>query len=178
MRTLLLVTLVLAGCTTATGIAAAPAPIGIELTGCHYMESLNTVPGALVDPLIPADFQVAGAVNLVVGLATCDAKTSDGRSDVVTFGWADVGVSPRAALRTPGIGLYLYRIEHIATDDLYGEIHRAIGAECRLVDGANVHVELLDAHASATQGGANVWDIRVPVAPEPDGTGGRTPYRE
>ena len=157
---------------------AAPAPVALELTGCHYVESLDSVPAALVDPLVPDEFQMGGVVSLIAGMATCDARASDGREDVVTFGWADVSVSPRAALRAPGITLYLYRIEHVVTDDLYRELHAAIGAECRVADAAQVSVSLAGTRASASDAEGAMWDILVPAAPEESLLPTRTPYRE
>lgn len=160
-------------------LAADPAPVELDLTDCDYLESINTVPGALVDPLIPdGDFTVAASANLVVGLATCTATTSEGETDTVTFGWADVSVYPRPGLRSPEGGLHLYRIEHIAMDDLYGRAHAQWGTECRVVTDASVVASLLDTHATASDAGGLVWDIRVPVGVPPDGTGGSTHYRE
>ncbi|HUR70264.1 MAG TPA: hypothetical protein VM370_13550 [Candidatus Thermoplasmatota archaeon] len=179
IRTRILVILALLALALAgTSAAAPPAPVAIELTDCDYMESLNTVPGQLVDPLVPADFTVLGAPNLVIGMATCDADTSDGRHDRVTFGWADVSVQPRAGLRAPGITLYLYRLEHVATDDLYGAIHRELGAECRVMDSALVTVALPVAHATTSDDGASAWDMLSPAGLPATGAVGHTLYRE
>lgn len=163
-----------------TGIAPSSDPdaVGIELTNCDYLESLNTVPSALVDPYVPDDFTLAATANLVVGMAECDAMTDDGRSDRVFFGWADVSVYPPSALRSPHGGLYLYRIEHLTADDLYGDVHAAIGAECRVMDAADVTIGLAASSGTTMDDGASVWDIRVPVAPPPTGNIGETQYRE
>lgn len=158
--------------------AISMAPFALELSGCDYVESLNQLPARLVDPLVPPEFVVPGVANVVVGMATCDARAADGREDVVTFGWADVVVVPPLALRMPGGGLHLYRFEHVAMDDLYGEAHAAFGAECRVADEASVVVSLADVHARADASGTALWDARVPAQAPGAGTLGVTHYRE
>lgn len=163
---------------TGAGNAAPASTTRLDLTECHYLESLNLVPGALVRPYVPTDFALAGTANLVVGMATCDARTSAGEADVVTFGWADVSVYPPTALRSPAGGLHLYRIEHLAMDDLYGAAHAAYGTECRVLDEASVLASLLDVHATGAAEGESLWDMRVPLGIPENGPSGSTHYRE
>jgi hypothetical protein len=178
MRTLVALVLLAATSTAASALAPIAPPIDLDLTACDYLESVNTVPGALVDPLIPdVDFSVAGTANLVVGIARCQALTADGRSDEVVFGWADVGVYPRQALRSPAGGLHLYRIEHLAMDDLYGEIHRGFAAECRMIDSAIVVAGVGVSQATGYDDGVAAWDIRALTSAD-TGNGGSTHYRE
>lgn len=180
MRALILIVSLAAATSLATTSAGTSSAAGtrLDLTGCHYLESLNVVPSALVRPYVPDDFSLAATANLVVGMATCDATLSTGETDVVTFGWADVSVYPPTALRSPAGGLHLYRIEHLAMDDLYGAAHAAFGTQCRVLDNASVLSSLLDVHATGAIDGASVWDMRVPAGVPEDGTTGATHYRE
>ncbi|MCA1814493.1 MAG: hypothetical protein LC624_11185 [Halobacteriales archaeon] len=100
------------------------------LDDCRYVEINARIPAAIVAPYVPADFRINGdpVATMAFGGADCRAAQG-GATGRVAFAWNDIPVTPlRPDLQVPGIGVVMWRIEHLTLPDLYEQANDAVHA--------------------------------------------------
>jgi hypothetical protein len=173
----------------ATG-ASATVPEGavaLQLEGCSYLEILVKVPAQLVDPLVPADFNLIvgadGMETLALSGASCDRGVSGAWFGPGSFtsllARVQQPADPALAGVPSGVGIWFYRLEHyVQAGDLYRQVSDAAGVDVVPVTALAVDSE--DLLSTMTVQSSDL-DLRVLAPATPDGLGlggGEARWRE